>query len=190
MSIRTAAVAVGLLALTAAGCHIGHAKSPAHNTPVSPAQPTTQPATAPTRLAQQQTAQPNVNSNVTPPPKPFIAVSNPFEWKPAPSVLLQQHARSDSPVPLSLYPKQPTHALEEFNLRSTLSADEVQKRLGPPAQLADYSSTWFVYRLHDNRELWLHFAQPDNTRLLYADVIWAVEDGYSRERVFAYDGSR
>jgi hypothetical protein len=175
-----------------AGCHVHHKGTTSNSgtpAPVSPAEPSSQPTTSPTRMATPAPANP-ANSDVNPPKKPFIAVSNPFAWPAAPSVLLQQHARRDSPVPLSQYPKQPTHDLSEFHLSNTLSADDLQRRLGPPAQLADYDDVWFVYRLHDNRELWLHFAQPNNTRLLYADVIWHVEDGYSRDRVFAYDGSK
>ena len=125
------------------------------------------------------------------PEKPFFAPSAWFKLAPdQPTVLLQQHARSDSPVPLSLYDRQPVHAVEDFKLRQTLSAEEVQRRLGPPAQLADYDEPWFVYRLSNGRELWLCFTQPDPTRLLYADVIWHVEDGYTRRRIFSYDGTR
>ena len=124
--------------------------------------------------------------------KPFIAVSRWFGHKPSPgaqpSVLLQQHARSDSPVPLSDYSKQPTYALASFPLRASLSAAELSRRLGPPAQLADYASPWYVYRLGGGQELWLHFAQPDEQTLLAADVIRSAEDGYTRNRVFSLFG--
>lgn len=146
--------------------------------------PTTQPATEPTGLA---TARP-VTGVVA--KKPFIAVRNPLKRDAQPSVLLLQHARTDSPVPLVLYAKQPVHDVAEFKLRPTLSAGEVQQRLGPPAQLADYSEPWMIYRLGEACELWLRFDEPGAARLLYADVIGPAEDGYRRTRVFAYDGSR
>jgi hypothetical protein len=130
-------------------------------------------------------------SGVLPPKKPFIAPGSWFKTHPdQPTVMLQEHARSDSPVPLELYDRQPQYAIADFNLRQTLSATELQRRLGPPTALADYSDPWVVYRLSNGRELWLHFTQPEATRLLYADVISHAEDGYMRRRVFSYDGTQ
>lgn len=121
--------------------------------------------------------------------KPFIAAPQIIarELHPAakPTILLALHARSDSPVPLQEYARQPVHSVSDFHLRPALSAAEVRYRLGPPAQLADYSTPWFVYRLHGGRELWLHFAQPFNDTLVAADVVGPVEDGYTRNRVFS-----
>jgi len=166
------------------GCHKSH--------PSSTTQPLTaakQATTAPTAVAAAHPAAPaNPNAGVVV-QKPFIAISSRFARTAQPSVLLQQHARSDSPIPLSQYAKQEVHSLSAFDLRADLSADELQKRLGLPAQLADYSDPWFVYRLSRGRELWLHFSQPDNAHLLAADVIIPVEDGYTRERVFSIDDS-
>lgn len=138
----------------------------------------------------QNPSDPNVApSRVLPKGKPFLAVSNPLKQPAQPSYVLQQHARTDSPLPLSIYAKQKTHSVEDFHLRASLSAAEVQERVGPPVQRADYSSPWFVYRLSQGRELWLHFSQPDNLRLLQADVVTNVEDGVSRDRIFSVDGS-
>src|SRR5476651_62509 len=90
--------------------------------------------------------------------KPFIAWPQPFAAASArPSLLLQLHARTDSPVPLLEFDKQKVYPLSAFDLREDLSADELKRRLGPPAQLADYSDEWFVYRLTYGKELWLHF---------------------------------
>jgi hypothetical protein len=213
---RMMVAVVAVAALAVAGCHVRQSNSNSGTTSPQPSS-TTMPATqaAPSAVADSSTPEtappppqvvdsskptpptpPSASSadtlkNVVPPKKPFVATGGWFKTKPdEPSVLLQQHARSDSPVPLSLYDRQPMYALEQFNLRQTLSADEVQKRLGPPAQLADYSDPWLVYRLSNGRELWLHFAQPAGTRLLYADVISHAEDGYIRRRIFSYDGTQ
>jgi hypothetical protein len=123
--------------------------------------------------------------------KPFIAIPHPFA--PAegqPSILLQLHARTDSPVPLLEYGKQKTYSLSAFDLRPSLSAEELEKRLGPPAQLADYADPWVVYRLNYGKELWLHFSQPNNVGLLAADIVLSKEDGYTRDRIFSVDGTR
>jgi hypothetical protein len=163
-------------AILLVGCHKTH---PTSSTQSSMAAPTTQAVAA---------DDPNAGVVAK---KPFIATSH---WlgvgaPAAPSVLLQQHARSDSPIPLSQYSNQPTHSLGSFDLRANLSAAELEKRIGLPAQLADYSSPWLVYRLAHGRELWLHFSQPDQTRLLAADEIIPVEDGYTRKSVFSIDNS-
>jgi hypothetical protein len=122
--------------------------------------------------------------------KPFIAWPQLFTPRGSstggtPSILLQLHARSDSPVALAEYGKQKVYPLAAFELRSDLSADEVQRRLGPPAQLANYSDEWFVYRLTHGKELWLHFSKPDQSRLTAADIVRPQEDGYTRDRVFS-----
>jgi hypothetical protein len=120
-------------------------------------------------------------------PKPFIALPKlPAQVTAGaqPSTLLLEHATSDSPVPLSEYARQPVHSTEDFHLRSDLSAAEVKRRLGPPAQLAVNDDPWLVYRLSLNRELWLHFSSPDQDHLLAADIIRSAEDGYVREPVF------
>jgi hypothetical protein len=200
-----------------AGCHVKHGAS--RQNPVSPAPsstttPTTEPV--PTRVAETEseptsapvtTAAPSPqvvdSSRPTPPPasdtlkdvlppkKPFIAAGQWFKSGPdQPTVLLKQFARNDSPVPLSLYDRQPIYAIQDFNLRLTLSASEVRQRLGPPAQLADYDQMWLVYRLSNGRELWLRFTDPEPTRLLYADVVSQAEDGYIRRRIFSYDGTQ
>jgi hypothetical protein len=158
-----------LAALSLIGCHR--------------AQPEPQPSAA------QQPAPPLVTGVVV--QKPFFAVPHPFAAPGAqPSILLQLHARTDSPVPLLEYDKQKVYSLSAFDLRSSLSADELQRRLGPPAQLADYSDPWFVYRLNYGKELWLHFSQPDNLRLLAADIVRPQEDGYIRDRIFSADETR
>jgi len=147
----------------------------------------THPSSATQPAAMAQPVDPNAGVVVK---KPFIALPNlPFTQPAQPTVLLVQHARSDSPIPLSQYSKQQVHSLDSFDLRASLSADELQKHLGLPAQLADYSNPWFVYRLAGGRELWLNFSQPDNAHLLAADEIIPVEDGYTRKRLFSIDDS-
>jgi hypothetical protein len=160
----------------AAGCHKSHPES------------STQPSMAAAKPATQP-VDPNAGVVVQ---KPFIAWPHPSAKAAAtaqPSVLLQEHARTDSPVPLSEYAKQKVFKLADFKLGPNLSAYDLQERLGWPAQLADYSDPWFVYRLSRGRELWLLFSQPDNARLLAADEIIPVEDGYTRKRVFSVDDS-
>jgi hypothetical protein len=93
-------------------------------------------------------------------------------------------------VALSEYAKQKAYPLAAFPLRASLSADELQRRLGPPAQLADYSDMWFVYRLTHGKEIWLHFSQPDNLRLTAADIVHPQEDGYTRDRIFSAEEAR
>jgi len=115
------------------------------------------------------------------PTKPFFSGMDFPDAKP--SILLQQHARTDSPVPLSRYAKQPTHKLEDFGLSKSLTAAALEKKLGPPAQIADYAEPWVVYRMPGQKELWLHFA-ADDSGLLEADVVSPWEDGYRRERAF------
>jgi hypothetical protein len=132
----------------------------------------------------------SVNSDVVA-KKPFIAMPHPFTPEGAqPSLLLRQHARTDSPVPLLEFSKQKAFSISAFDLRSSLSAYELEQKMGPPAQLADYSDPWLVYRLNNGKELWLHFSQPDNLQLLAADIVHGQEDGYTRDRVFSADGTR
>ena len=59
----------------------------------------------------------------------------------------------------------------------------MQQRFGLPAALADAEDPWFVYRLVDDRELWLHFTAAGD-RLRSADVVHGVEDGYERATAF------
>jgi hypothetical protein len=172
-----------------AGCHKSHPS--AATQPLTTAKPAAQPVVATT--AEPKPAPPpapvDPNAGVVV-HKPFIALpNNPFSHPAQPTVLLVQHARSDSPIPLSQYSRQQVHSLDSFDLHAGLSADELQKRFGLPAQLADYSNPWFVYRLTGGRELWLNFSQPDNSQLVAADEIIPVEDGYTRKRVFSIDDS-
>jgi hypothetical protein len=127
---------------------------------------------------------------VNPKPKPFVAIPKPQPILPAwPSTLLLEHAVPESPVPLTDYAKQPVHWLHDFNLTTNLSAAQVEKTFGPPAQLADNEEYWYVYRLTLRRELWLHFVGPDRGTLVAADVVRPAEDGYVRDRVFDADAS-
>ena len=127
---------------------------------------------------------------VTPPSKPFIALPKaPKAADAKPSTLLLEHASPDSPVALSEYGKQPAFDLQAFNLHLGLMADDVQRIVGPPAQIADCGDPWLVYRLNGHRELWMHFVGPSPKKLDAADVIAAAEDGYTRERVFSADDS-
>ena len=127
---------------------------------------------------------------VTPKPKPFVAVPKPEPLLAVhPSTLLLEHAVPDSPVPLTDYAKQPVHWLHDFDLRRGMSAAEVQKNFGLPAQLADNEDPWLVYRLTYRRELWLHFTGLAQDRLDAADVVRPAEDGYVRDRVFSADDS-
>lgn len=116
--------------------------------------------------------------------KPFLALNRWGNREGKPSVLLLQHARSDSPIPLSEYAMQPAHSLESFDLKPELSAARLRQKMGPPAQWADYADKWVVYRLTDDRELWLKFAEPSDDILLAADVVEQMEDGFSRRRVY------
>jgi hypothetical protein len=128
---------------------------------------------------------------LAPKPKPFIAVPKAIQVAAArPSTLLLEHASPDSPVPLSEYARQPVYSVSEFHLNANLSAELVQKRMGSPAQLADCEDPWFVYRLHDDQEIWLHFSGPFHDHLDAADVIRGAEDGYVRTRVFSADDSQ
>ena len=120
---------------------------------------------------------------LTPPPKPFIAVGQNAPSPPPaqPSPLLVEHASPDAS--LSAYGRQPTHAVDDFQLGSTLTGVALQRRLGPPAGVAGVEDRWLVYRLTGDRELWLNFAGGDGP-LLAADVIHGAENGYVRDRVY------
>ncbi len=173
----------------------------AHRATTNPAvvvAPTTPPPAAPPPpavVANPPASQPLAQlPAVTPVPgvvaqKPFIKWPTFDAFQPQPSTLLTQHARGDSPIPLSQYADQPTHSLDEFPLSRHLSAAQLQKQFGPPAQLADYSDQWMVYRLTLHRELWLHFTQPDENRLTAAEVIAPIEDGYTRQIVFPVESN-
>ncbi len=127
---------------------------------------------------------------VKPKPKPFVAVPKAPEILPAqPSTLLLEHAVPDSPVPITDYARQPLHWLHDFHLTTALSAAQVVKDFGLPAQLADNEEYWYVYRLTFRRELWLHFVGPSKDTLVAADVVRPAEDGYVRDRVFDADDS-
>lgn len=187
------AILILAAAASIVGCHKAHPSSTTQ--PLTAAKPAAQPAVAtaenpaPPAPTVHPAAPVDPNAGVVV-QKPFIATPKIFTKSPAqPSMFLQQHARSDSPIPLSQYSQQQVHSLASFDLRAGLSAEELQKRLGPPAQLADYSDPWIVYRLNHGRELWLHFSQPDNAHLLAADEIIPVEDGYTRKRVFSINDS-
>jgi hypothetical protein len=159
-----------------------------------------QPAGAQPAVVQTATTQPVATSDlgsvpppagVGPKPKPFIAIPKPLQAGAArPSTLLLEHASPDSPVPITDYANQPVYSVEAFGLRSDLSAEAVERRMGPPAQLADAGDPWLVYRINGGQELWLHFAGPLQGQLDAADVIRGAEDGYVRTRVFSADVSR
>jgi hypothetical protein len=118
------------------------------------------------------------------PKKPFIKTDPHFGDRGNPSTLLLEHASPDSPVPLSAFSDQPVRKLPDFHLNSGMTADEVQKKFGPPAALADVEDPWFVYRLTNTRELWLHFEPALHGKLVAADVIRGAESGYVRTHVF------
>jgi hypothetical protein len=149
------------------------------------------PTTAPEPAAPPEVATSDLGTitnvpGLAPKPKPFIAVPKPIQTAAArPSTLLLEHASPDSPVPLSEYAKQPVYSVGEFHLNADLSAELVQKRMGAPAQLADSEDPWFVYRLHHDQEIWLHFSGSFHDHLDAADVIRGAEDGYVRTRVFS-----
>jgi hypothetical protein len=186
---RRSALALALLPLV--GCIKHH---PRKSTPATlPAIPATMPApptTAPvgpttTPVATEDLGTVGAIPGLAKKPKPFIALPKVVRSAAArPSTLLLEHASPDSPVPLSEYGRQPTFSTADFHLRSDLTAADVERRLGPPAQIADNDDPWLVYRLKGNREIWLHFAGSDPDHLLAADVIRGVEDGYAREQVF------
>jgi hypothetical protein len=128
---------------------------------------------------------------LAPKAKPFIAVPEPLQLGAAkPSTLLLEHASPDSPVPLSQYASQPVYSVESFHLHSGLSAEAVERRMGPPAQLADAGDPWLVYRIAGSQEIWLHFTGPLQDQLDAADVIRAAEDGYVRTRVFSAEDAK
>ena len=185
-SIRLAAV---VCAIAMAGCNSSKPfislGTRATTAPVVAETPTTQPVA---------TSELGTVSNIpglAPKPKPFIAIPKPLQIAGGrPSTLLLEHASPDSPVPLSDYAKQPEHSIGEFHLRTELSAQTVQRWLGPPAQLADNEDPWLVYRLRGNQEIWLHFTGPLQDQLDAADVIRGAEDGYVRTRVFSADDAK
>ncbi len=128
---------------------------------------------------------------LAPKPKPFIAGPPGIVAAGArPSTLLLEHASADSPVPITEYAKQPVYSVSNFHLRSDLSASEVERKLGPPAQIADNDDPWLVYRISSDREIWLHFTGPLQDHLDAADVIRGAEDGYVRTRVFSAEDTR
>jgi hypothetical protein len=179
----TAQLVMGGLALglTGAGCASESGAKPFIAWPESWSKPASSTAAA--------TSAPATSNAGVVPQKPFIAgprlLAGDLAPPGHPTLLLELHARADSPVPISQYARQPTHDVCDFRLRPALSAEELRRRLGPPAQLADYSTPWLVYRLGSGKELWLHFAQPENDTLVAADVVGPVEDGYTRNRVFS-----
>jgi hypothetical protein len=185
---------VVLATLAVTGCIHRHPKSqPAATLPMVPATMPAAPATpvpvAPTTapVATEDLGTVRPIPGVMKPPKPFIAfpkVQQAVTVLARPSTLLMEHASPDSPVALSEYGRQPVYGINDFHLGADLSANDVKKRLGPPAQLADNEDPWLVYRLNGNREMWLHFGGQYQNHLLAADVIRGVEDGYARERVF------
>jgi hypothetical protein len=121
------------------------------------------------------------------PKKPFIKTIPHFSDAGNPSTLLLEHASPDSPVPLSAFADQTVRSLSDFHLNGAMTADEVQKKFGPPAALADVEDPWFVYRLTNTRELWLHFSPALHGRLVSADVVRGAESGYVRTHVFNAD---
>ena len=122
---------------------------------------------------------------LTPPPKPFIATgrNRPPPPEAQPSALLLEHAAPDAPLPLSAYGSQPAHAVADFRLGPGLTGVTLQSRLGPPAGVAGIDDPWLVYRLTDDREMWLHFAGGDGP-LMAADLVRGAENGYVRDRVY------
>ncbi len=166
------------------GCIKRHPRSrPPAPLPDVPATDPVMPTTAP--VATQDLGTVDTVPGLARKPKPFIALPKRVKLGAVqPSTLLAQHASVDSPIPLSEYPDQPVHAIADFHLRAELSADELKRRFGDPAQIAGNDDPWYVYRLGENGELWLYFAGSDKSRLVAADVIRGVEDGYSRQRVF------
>jgi hypothetical protein len=164
-------------------------ETPPEAAPVAPAAAEPSPTTAPVATSELGTVS-NV-PGLAPKPKPFIAIPKSLQVTGGkPSTLLLEHASPDSPVSLSDFAKQPTHLVAEFHLRSELSAEEVTRLMGPPAQLADTGDPWLVYRLHGEQEIWLHFTGPLQNRLDAADVIRGAEDGYVRTRVFSADDAK
>ncbi len=212
--MKSSVIGLSLLSAVA-GCHVHHAETttpPATKPAVPIVQPTTDPAKmakepvvemAPVAVAPVATKPvAEVRPTTAPSDEKPVFRPEPVDLQPRtaekawfarvsilppvqPSALLLQHARSDSPIPLQQYPQQKTYSVSDFPLGWETSAATIEKQFGPPAQLADYSSVWYVYRLNHRKELWLHFTQPDNTHLLSADVITPDEDGYNRERVFS-----
>ena len=206
-------LAVIAVAVAGSGCHV-HSNSPTARPVSRPAVPIIQPTTDSSQMSREPVIEkesmrpvpmatkpavqvrPTSDNNEKPVFRPEPVTYNPPPKKPffapvsilppeQPSPLLLQHARSDSPIPLQQYGQQKTFAVSDFPLSWETSADDLQRQIGPPAQLADYSNVWFVYRLKLRKELWLHFTQPGNSHLLAADVINSDEDGYHRERVFS-----
>ena len=151
----------------------------------------TQPVAGPT-VATGELGTVPATPGLKPKPKPFIAIPKAIQLRPIrPTTLLLEHASPDSPIALSEYGKQPVYSVDDFHLHKGLTAAEVQKKLGSPAQLADTDDPWLVYRLSFGREIWLHFSQGTDSNgvvgliLDAADVIRGAEDGYVRDRVFS-----
>ncbi len=122
---------------------------------------------------------------LAPPPKPFVDTarftSSPLSGKP--SVALLEHASPEPPVPLSEYGRQPVWSVEDFPLGPGLTGAAVRQRFGPPAGVAGVDDPWAVYRLTDDRELWLHFSGGDGP-LTAADLVHGAENGYVRDRLY------
>ena len=114
----TTRVMMSAAAMAIGGCHVHH--NPAGNgTGGNPStMPTTEPVSAaPTTTPPAATPTANHVPGVVAAPLPFIALPvNPLNGPVQPSVLLLAHARSDSPIPLSEYAKQPVRELKAFKL--------------------------------------------------------------------------
>ena len=176
--VRTAASLCLVTAMAGGGCArvLDQDRTP----PATAARP----AAGPT-VATEDRGQPQPLPGLAPPPKPFIDTAR-FKSTPAqgkPSTLLQVHASPAAPVPLSEFGAQPVHAVDDFPLGPGLTAAAVRRAFGPPAGLAGVEDPWVVYRVTDDREMWLHFAGDDGP-LTAADLVRGAETGYIRDRLY------
>ncbi len=127
--------------------------------------------------------QPQPLPGLTPPPKPFIDTHQLDAPPGQPTPLLLEHSAPDPPVPLSAYSSQPARPVDAFDLGPGLTGLALRRRFGPPAGVAGIEDPWMVYRLTDDRELWLHFAGGDGP-LMAADLVRGAETGYVRDRLY------
>jgi hypothetical protein len=78
--------------------------------------------------------------------------------------------------------------LTDFELRPSLSLNELTREMGPPNDEIGSGTTWFVYKLDDGRQLHFHFLEPFD-RLDVVDLV-EIRDGMEVSRVRVFDAAK